>query len=355
MNVVHIIDLISQKYHGGAAQACFHLAEAQARQGHTVTIISSNCKAKDQEAPQGVRLIKLRCLDLFGKVRITPGLVFREFGDTDIIHLHTFRTFMNIVAANTIKPCVLQAHGCMPQYSFTNPVQDIVWKNLVFKRALRYLASTEHERTQYMEYGADPKDISIVPMGIDLREFCDIPERQPSNQKKILFVGRLHEIKGLDLLIESFSRITEPGIILQIAGPDDGYEAEARNAVHVYGMDKRIQFLGGVYGRGKLQLYVNADVVVVPSRYESFGISWLESLACGTPVILTDACAAANLLPPFCGQVVPRIAGNMAHAILDSVMWSDQDRESRRHWAFQFDWGNIAEDVLMIYEDVLRG
>jgi glycosyltransferase involved in cell wall biosynthesis len=244
----------------------------------------------------------------------------------------------------------------MPMHSITKPLHDVVWEHLIFNHASRYIATTETERQQYLDEGAKRDRISVCPVGIDLWEFTNLPERQPSDKKKVLFLGRLHEIKGLDLLIEAFSLVTEKNVILQIAGNDDGYEETAKElAKDIHS----IEFLGPVYGRDKLQLFANADLFVVPSRYESWGITFLEALACGTPVLMADTCAASSQLPIPCGKVSHRNSSDFAYAmdgmLRDSRYSPDFELgiKSRKLWASQFDWAIIAERIIGIYKEVL--
>ena len=104
-----------------------------------------------------------------------------------------------------------------------------------------------------------------------------------------------------------------------------------------------------------MKAYTNADVYVMPSRYEMFGLTFLEALACGTPVIMTDRCGAAPLLPPECGMVVPfdeYALAEMLNKVLDKDI-ANSYRQYRIKWAKQYDWAKIAPQVMRVYEKVL--
>lgn len=135
--------------------------------------------------------------------------------------------------------------------------------------------------------------------GLELSEFRSLPS-QGSFRKKLgisdqqpllLFLGRLSFIKGLDVLVQAFSQI-ESDAKLVITGPDDadGCVPAVRRLIQELKLSERVILIGPLYDIEKLEAFVDADVCVSPSRYESFGISAAESVACGTPVLVTDKC-----------------------------------------------------------------
>jgi glycosyltransferase involved in cell wall biosynthesis len=117
----------------------------------------------------------------------------------------------------------------------------------------------------------------------------------------VLFLGRISFVKGLDLLIEAFAG-AHKSASLTIVGPDDRdgcLEVIRRRKV------ERVTLPGPLYGREKLEALVDADLLVLPSRYESFGNAAAEAIACGTPVLVSDQCGIAPLVKGRVGIVVP--------------------------------------------------
>ena len=356
MNILHVIDMISQQKAGGSAKVPYQLGEAQARLGHKVTIFVSDWNAKDMLAPAGVKMVKYHCLiNYLGGMKITPGIAFACFGDYNIIHLHNYRLPIHIIPANQGIPVVLQAHGsCIPLKS---GMVNLISRNLIFNRASAYIADAEMEVAQYVAEGADIDKVKVIPVGIDCNEFAHLPERKSNTPKRVLFLGRFHEIKGASLLVRAMKILGRSDVVLAIAGYDDGDEAALRQLIQEIGMDDKVVFLGPRYGDDKVREYTQADVYVMPSRYEMFGLTLLEALACGTPVIITDRCGIAPLLPKECGIVVPLDEYALSEAIakaLDSNM-ADNDRDYRIKWARQYDWDNIAPKVIEVYEKVVEG
>jgi glycosyltransferase involved in cell wall biosynthesis len=362
MNILHVVDQISQTRHGGSAKVPYQLARAQAKLGHKVTIFASDYQAKDQAAPEGVKLVKFKTIASYQSLRFSPGLFLADYSKFDIVHLHNYRTLVNILAANRLRkvPYVLQAHGNAAPISFRKqikPIHDFIFRNFVLKRASHLIADAELEIRHYFVEGADLDRVTVIPVGIDTDEYASLPPRQNKGYKTVLFLGRLHEIKGCDLLIRAFAGLKSTDVRLVIAGIDYGHEAECRKLVTDLGIAHKVEWIGGVYGKDKLQAYVNADVFVMPSRYEMWGIAFLESLACGTPVIMTDRCGAASCLPKECGVALPFAECNLRDAIRDMLDsdFASEYREFRRAWVIKYDWQNIAKQILGVYSEVLNG
>ncbi|MGH9875258.1 MAG: glycosyltransferase, partial [Pyrinomonadaceae bacterium] len=124
----------------------------------------------------------------------------------------------------------------------------------------------------------------------------------------ILFLGRISFIKGLDLLVNAFAGLPEAqrDAHLVIAGPDDddGCAAAVAEIVAQLQIGKRVTLMGPFYGNDRLQAFVDADICVLPSRYESFGNVAAESIACGTPALVTDQCGIAPLVKDRAALVV---------------------------------------------------
>lgn len=357
MNILHVVDLISQQTAGGSAKVPFELAKFQTRLGNNVTIYTSDYEAETQQAPRGVRLVKFPCwLNLLGGVRLTPSMLWADFSQFDIIHLHNYRTFVNLVAATRGVPYVLQAHGsCTPITSFTKPIHNLVWRGMIFNRARRYIADAPTEIDQYLGEGADRQRIVWIPVGVDIDEYRHLPTRQPNEHKTILYLGRLDYLKGPDLLVRAVALLNRQDVRLAVAGIDYGYARNLDLLVGQLGIGDRIRYLGVLSPKAKLQAYVDADVYVMPSRYEMWGLTFMEALACGTPVIMTEQCGAASLLPKECGSVVPFDEGRLAEAvntILDDN-YAARYRRLRQDWVRQFDWKSITRTVLQLYKEVL--
>ena len=182
---------------------------------------------------------------------------------------------------------------------------DVLFGYRLLKNASKVIALTPFEAQQYIDFGVPEEKIQIIPNGIDLSQYdnllpngsfkkkFDITEEM----KIVLYLGRIHKIKGLDILVRAFANIVKEldDVKLVIIGPDDGYLRELETLIRLLEIPNNVQIVGYLSGKDKLAAgTVDADVYVLPSRYEIFGITVLESVACGTPIIITDVCGLAD-------------------------------------------------------------
>ncbi|MCA9829144.1 MAG: glycosyltransferase [Dehalococcoidia bacterium] len=176
------------------------------------------------------------------------------------------------------------------------PVQRIHHERNVVRRADAIVTASDHERV-FLEryYGADPGQVHTIPCGIDLDLFYPRDRTMAREQlgldpaaPVLLWVGRLEKLKGVDILVSAAAQLAERDFTLLIVGGDDRAHAlrgelEAQAAAE--GVAANVRFDGAV-SHDSLPLYYSAaDVVVVPSYYESFGLVAVEAMACGTPVV----------------------------------------------------------------------
>ncbi|MBT9163933.1 MAG: D-inositol 3-phosphate glycosyltransferase [Chloroflexi bacterium] len=234
----------------------------------------------------------------------------------------------------------------------------------------RIIAATTKERDDLVHYyGASPDTISVIPCGVNLELFqpMDRPlARQRLNlneEKVILFVGRMDPLKGIENLLVAASNLSRTHHLkLIVAGGGDKTQSEVerlKGLSRQLQIDDQVAFLGSMSQEDLPQLYNAADVCVVPSHYESFGLVALESLACGTPVVATRVGGIESLIRQ--GETGYVVAGNAPQTLADTIarLFSSQNNGIRpagyiRGSVARFSWANIAEAILNEYQDMLR-
>ncbi len=292
----------------------------------------------------------------------------------DIIHLHDLRSLQAVLIHHFAReytiPYVLHAHGSLATYFQKGSLKrifDRMWGYRILHDAARLIAETSIEVAQYKNTGVNDDRIRIVPNGIDLAEFENLPARGEfrrryglnENHKIVLFLARINKIKGPDLLIKAFADLAEnlDQVRLVIVGPDDGYLSTLEQLIKELKIEDKILFTGPLSGSDKLKAYVDADVYVLPSIYENFGVTVLEACACGTPVIVTDRCGIADIVvDSVAGLVVPYEEERLADAILrmlsDDKMRQEFSEHGRSLVREHFNWSEIARQVENLYQGI---
>jgi D-inositol-3-phosphate glycosyltransferase len=220
----------------------------------------------------------------------------------------------------------------------------------------RIIAATEREKENIVNfYGAPAANISVIPCGVNLDLFRpqDKKESRKSlgldRKKVVLFVGRIEPLKGVERLLTAFSHLPDrDNLRLLVIGGDAQSAAEIARLKEIsnrLGIRDNVTFTGLVE-QDRLPLYYNAaDVTVVPSYYESFGLVPLESLACGTPVVATDVGDLKNIIRPgVTGYVVAGNTHDIAEKIGSVLSWemNDDTRDAIRESIAAYSWQSVA-------------
>ncbi|MGZ7112117.1 MAG: glycosyltransferase [Halobacteriota archaeon] len=381
MNILQICPLLAESPRStvsGVSKAAYSISTELAARGHEVTLCTSAVSAAKKsghvtsEISEGIKLLRFPYKLSYYTFFVTHGFApflrenLREF---DIVHLHDMRHFQALVAHRyavryTI-PYVLQAHGAALPFRrrAASLLFDVTFGRSIVNDAASFIALTSQERGQYRSLGAAEHKIKIVPNGISSSEFTNLPVRGGFRTKHglsdsdpvILFLGRIHKIKGLDLLLEAFALLHHDlkNAKLVVVGPDTGNLANSlRRRARKLGLGADVLFVGPLYQRDKLEAYVDADVYVLPSRYETFPFTVLEAWACGTPVIVTDRCGISEYVKKA-GRVVEFEAVELYKALLSvlgDAPWRAQASKLGQDLVrAEFSWDRIIDQLEALY------
>jgi len=239
----------------------------------------------------------------------------------------------------------------------------------IVKHSHRVIVATEREKRDLIwHYGASPESIRVIPCGVNLDLFQPVAKDLAwelgfnPDEKHILFVGRIEPLKGVARLLLATAYLrNRHKVRLWIIGGDEQSQGEVERLKKLAGelqIKDSVNFLGVVRQAELPCFYSAADVCVVPSYYESFGLVILESLACGTPVVATDVGAAKQVIRQGkTGYVVPNNSPRrLAQKIALLLAQSRADAESlnaMRASVARFSWANIAAAIEAEYEAVL--
>ncbi len=219
------------------------------------------------------------------------------------------------------------------------------------------------QREITLRYGVPEARLPVIHCGVDIERFA--PERQPNARKALraelsageatvwLFAGSGWRRKGLDIAIAALARVTDPTTQLWVAGKDDPRRWRALAARE--GVAARVRFVGE---RGDLErYYAAADGLLLPTRYDAFGLVCLEAAAAGLPVV-TNRHAGASELFETCGRVVPGTGDATAYAaVMDDLARPEKRSElgaKAREMARQHDWSRHVAKLRALYQSVQR-
>jgi D-inositol-3-phosphate glycosyltransferase len=233
----------------------------------------------------------------------------------------------------------------------------------------RIIAATEGEKEDLIRYcGASPETISVIPCGVNLDLFQPIDKEDARRQLGldsdaiILFVGRIDPLKGIDRLLMAMTYLEgRQGARLVIVGGDDDSEAELerlRRLTRELHIQDSVTFAGPVGHEELPSYYSAAQVCVIPSYHETFGLVALESLACGTPVVAAAVGGIETVVrQDETGYVVRDNTPLRLADSIDAVLSKPEDggwsASSTRASVLRFGWANIAQAVIEEYRQVL--
>ncbi len=307
------------------------------------------------------------CYDVLHSHYWLSGVVARELRArwrAPIVHMfHTLGKMKNAVAQRAEEQ---------------EPLRRIEVENGIVQFADGLVAATPVEEKQLTQlYGADPDRVHVISPGVDTALFHPIPSTYAKERiglcpdsRTILFVGRIEPLKGIDNLLRAIAQIVDwrpglrQGMCVPIIGGDpdrirqDDEMVRLQELREELGIEDVVMFLGAK-DQDTLQYYYSAaEVVVMPSDYESFGMVALEAMACGTPVVASDVGGLAFLVRD--GRTGYRVPARDPGALADRIVRLLTDEALRRRigqraacWAESYSWASIADDIEALYREII--
>ena len=299
----------------------------------------------------------------------TEAEALRAFEKADVLHdngiwLRHHHRFAKLAKRLGI-PRVVSTRGMLEPWAMKHKrlKKALAWwlyqrQDLTQAHCLHTTAEIEAQNVRRLGLGVPVRTISN---GVDLPEA--VTKRRPLARqvkpKIALFLGRIYPVKGLPMLLDAWAQVRPNGWVLQIAGPDEaGHRGEVENAVSASSLSETISFLGPVSGQAKQSALFEADLFVLPTYSESFGMAIGEALAHGLPVLTTKGAPWQILLEQDCGWWVDATVDGIAEALKQAT---SQDSETLRAMgargreliAGQFDWANVAKQFIVLYQELM--
>lgn len=375
MRILYVIPYFSPVM-GGDVYVCSKMAQAMVEMGHKVTIATTDYQIDGEFVKEhekiGASILVFKCLMNSGLFLFSPSIkrwARENLDHYDIIHLHGFRSYQNSIIVNYSiryhKPYILQAHGQILRVvarQRQKKLFDRLWGNKILLNATKVFALGNNEADNCLAMGAIKENILIVRNGINPDEYANEPvsgsfrRRHSMGQEKkiVLYLGRLHKQKGVDLLVEAFSLLSqeEREAVLVLAGPDHGTGDEMRRLVESLHLSNRVVITGYLSEPEKREALSDATVFVTPSYY-GFPITFAESCHYGVPIITTNRGDVLDWIDGRVGIVTEDSAASLSRAmkqlIRDDALRERMSKEAERLAEREFNLNVIMKNVNDIY------
>ncbi len=287
---------------GGVETHVKEISERLVKAGHDVEVITTDPTGKlsRRETINGVKVVRFRSFAPGNAYYFAPQIyTYLKKHNYDIIHAHSYHAFPAFFAS-------LVRHG--EKFVFTphyhrhghTEFRDLLHKpyrllgRTIFSRADSVICVSEYEkRLVESDFEVAAKTVKI-PNGINLKEFEYLRQPGKSSNRKagreeiLLYVGRLEEYKGVQYIIQSLPELQDFRLKIVGKGP---YEAELRNMAKSFGVEGRVEWLKELSRKELLECYAGADIFLMLSSHEAYGITVAEALATGIPCIVAKGSA----------------------------------------------------------------
>lgn len=379
MKVLHIAASLSYEW-GGPTKVVAGLTEALAKKGIEITVFAPITDELKFAQINGVN-VQIFKQSFPARIWTSCSLelaraVEREISKFDLIHIHEIWHHPQFIAYKAAikagKPYIITIHGelepwCLSNKKIRKKVVSFLFQKKIIEDASALHALTQEEIKNISNY-AENNNIFLIPNGIVIEEFEELSNEdcikdmypEIKDKKVILFLGRIHPKKGLELLIKAFSRIAKDrnDVCLLIVGPDsEGYQHTIEKICKTEGILNSVIITGMLIGRKKLAALRVANLFVLPSHSEGFSISILEALACGLPVVITKECNFPEVEKMGAGRVIERdveqLSNNLIELLENPELCKTMGEKGKKMVRDTYTWDKIADKMVAVYETVM--
>lgn len=386
MKILHVIPSYIPAYQiGGPVKSTHDLCKALVRRGIGVSVFTTTIGLDQMPRPMPYR-------DNIEGVEVTyfPAIFLKKYNyaygiarairervkDYDLVHIHSVFSYTTLVTSFLCRknkiPYILNPFGALDpdMINLKNALAKKLYIGMVEKNnvegASLVQVGSDYERRKIQKLGFRKK-IEIMPPGLDFLEYNKkddiLRKRFPEleNKRIILYLGRIHPKKGLEILLKAFSRVItlRDDTYLVVAGPIDNYAKRIISFVRNSSLEKRVIFTGMLLGTDKIAAFYASDLFVLSSYGENFSIAALEALACGVPVILTREVGLSPDVKEYgAGFIVKQDALEISEAI-EKILSNPDLREvmslrGRNLAQERFSLDIIVNNVIRLYKSVMK-
>ena len=368
MKLVHVVPHIDQEA-AGPSYSVPRLCQSLAACGNQVEL---TCLAARGDIA-GVALDLHAQWPVLGRFAISSSLaiaLWRKAATVDIVHNHSLWSMVN-VAAGWVVPgrrakLVTSPRGTLSNWALSRSpgFKRLLWplQRRVLAKAHLLHATSEVEYNEIRSQGFTAP-VAVIPNGIDVPTLPVLPPcAADSKSRTLLFLSRIHPIKGLDRLLQAWVEIqgNHPDWRLVIAGRGDAAHVEEVKSLSAKIGALRVEFPGPLYGAAKSQAYWDADLFVLPTHSENFGMVVAEALAHGCPAIVSTGAPWPGLQTESCGWWVPNDVETLATTLTGAMQLPVEDltamgQRGRAWMERDYGWVAIGHKMDAAYRWLLLG
>ncbi len=380
MRVLHVASGLSQRF-GGSTSAILGMTRALARNGVEVQLFSTEVPGEDTVIqPQDglrVRMFPIRFPKRFYYSPAMRRALEETIRYVDLVHVHDIWNYSEVLAVVLARkrgvPALISPHGELHSWALNHrwlrkKIHWAVWTRRALRSATAFHALSGSE-LRSIETRGIKVPVVVIPNGVDPCDFSPLPPRDELRYRFpelrdcyiLLFLGRIHPVKGLDLLVRAFGVIVRQrdDVRLIVVGPSEGsHRNEVVGMLRAEGVLNNVIFTGPLFGREKLAALAAADVFVLTSYSEGFPMAVLEALVCGLPVVVTPNCNFPEVSEAGTGFVVEPDVDAIVHAIctlLDDPALRKMMGMSGQHLVWErFTWDRIAKRLVEAYGSLIQ-
>jgi glycosyltransferase involved in cell wall biosynthesis len=375
VGVAHVVSELPEA--AGTTVFCVELCTGIAAAGHRVGMAIGRW-TDDPDYPlnyAGVRLVWPRRLNWQGRplpfVR-RVGSAIRELSDgirAELVHVHALWEAVPHAGVGFARaaglPLVFSPHGMSTPWALAHHWwrKRAAW--LAYQRrdllAATVLHATAHAEAEDLRRLGFEQPIAVVPLGVHLpRPEGGFRRSGVGRQRTILFLSRIHPKKGLFNLVDAWAAVRQPGWRVVIAGPDEAdHRAEVEKRAVRCGVADDFHFVGPVFGDDKDGHYRDAELFVLPSYRENFGVVVADALAYGVPAITTRATPWREVQEHRCGWWIETGVAPLAEALRAAMACTPQERAAmgergRALVEERYAWPSVVAQMVSVYEWILH-
>lgn len=388
MKILHVIPSVSA-VRGGPSKAVLEMVKALIKEDIEVEIVTTNDDGSNLLDVTLNQKINYQEVPITFFSRFSPPInsirefafssdltlwLIRHIKDYDLVHVHAIFSYPSTIAMAIARwhkvPYIVRPLGQLCSWSLAQKAQKKqVYFNLIEKDNLQgsnlvhFTAKQEEEEAK--EINLKYKSF-VLPLGLNLPQIIDNSQEKLHNYYQIapeipiiLFLSRIHEKKGLDLLISALSPINQDFRLIIAGSGENNYEQKIKELIKLNNLSEKVIWTGFIEGELKDILLQGSDLFALTSYSENFGIAVVEALAVGLPVIVTRGVALSSIVAENDLGFVTDLDINSISSAIEKALNNPEELKERRDRAREFifnhyTWDKIAYNLISIYQQILK-